>query len=110
GDIRCVSGKSVYIEEKTSGLVGKFWITEDTHTFSGGAHTMSLKLSFDKLMEGYDGKTRKVAAPDEVCYYSTGSEKYHSERKCGTGLVMPIKSTVAEAEKTGRDKCSRCWA
>jgi hypothetical protein len=110
GDIRCMSGKSVLIREETSGLVGKFWITEDTHTFSGGVHTMSLKLSFEKIMEGYDEKSKKVAAPDEVCYYSTGSKKYHSDRKCGTGLVKPVKSTVAEAEKTGRDKCSMCWA
>lgn len=110
GDIRCVSGKSVEVTEKNTGLTGKFFITEDSHTWQNGVHTMSLKLKLDKIMEGFDEKSRKVAAGDEVCYYTEGSKKFHSDKKCGTGLVHPIKSTVNEAQKTGREKCSMCWA
>lgn len=110
GDSRCVSGKSVYIKEEISGLSAKCYITEDTHTYHSGTHTMTLKLSLDKIMEGYEEKGKTVAVPDAVCYYSSGSKKYHSDKKCGTGLIKPIKSTVAEAEKTGREKCGLCWS
>ncbi|MCM1364711.1 MAG: hypothetical protein NC122_06335 [Faecalibacterium sp.] len=112
GDIRCISGKSVYLYDDVTGLWGKFWIEGDSHSFSGGVHTMSLDLAFQNIMEGSDinpnGKY-PIATSDRACYYSTGGDKYHSARKCGSGLAAPIKTTVNEAVKIGKGKCSRCW-
>lgn len=110
GDIRCTAGKSVRVVDSVTGLIGKFWIENDSHSFSGNTHTMSLTLAFQNLMEGNEGTGSKpIATGDCVCYYSTGGDKFHSARKCGSGLVSPIKSTVNEAVKTGRQKCSRCF-
>ncbi len=44
GDIKCISGKGVYIIDTVSNLMGKFKITDDTHTFERGNHKMSLGL------------------------------------------------------------------
>lgn len=41
-----VSGGCVYVAIPHIGMRRTFYIDEDTHTFSGNAHTMSLKLNF----------------------------------------------------------------
>ena len=112
GDIRCTAGKSIVLKDTQTGLLGRFWIESDSHSFSGSEHTMSLKLAFSNTMEGTeeDGKSRyPIATGEHEAFYSTGGDKFHSARKCGTGLVSPIRTTVNEAIKTGRGKCSRCW-
>lgn len=44
GNIYCVAGKTISIEEEN--LRGKFFITSDSHSFSNNQHTMTLKLDF----------------------------------------------------------------
>lgn len=51
GDIRAISGYSLQIQDKATGLKGEFWIETDTHTWTNGIHTMSLELSFRNVME-----------------------------------------------------------
>lgn len=51
GDIRCVSGLGVIIKDSRTGLNGKFWIENDTHTWENGIYTMSLELSFQNVMD-----------------------------------------------------------
>lgn len=51
GDLRAISGYSINIKDKSTGLVGAFFIVNDTHTFEGGNHTMSLELAFKNTME-----------------------------------------------------------
>lgn len=50
GDIGCIAGYGIYIKDTSTGLVGHYWITQDSHHFEGGVHTMSLTLSFKNLM------------------------------------------------------------
>ena len=50
GNIACMSGYAVYIKDEATGLIGKYWIMDDQHTFENGVHTMSLTLSFKNLM------------------------------------------------------------
>lgn len=50
-DFRAVSGKSIIIREKETGLNGKFYIESDSHTFSAGKAEMSLTLAFKNLMD-----------------------------------------------------------
>lgn len=51
GNVKAISGKSIVIHDKATGLSGKFYITSDSHTFSDGVHTMSLGLSWNNTME-----------------------------------------------------------
>lgn len=110
GDIRCTAGKSIYLYDDFTGLWGKFWIENDEHLFSGGAHTMKLTLAFKNIMENVEESTSSypVATSERVCYYTEGGEKYHSKSYCSS-MAEPIRSTVKEAVKAGKSKCSRCW-
>lgn len=110
GSFSCYSGRTLKLYDNQTGLWGKFFVENDTHTISGGVHTMSLDLAFQNIMEGGDEKKAKkpVATSNAVCWYSSGSKKYHAKKSCG-GLKAPIKSTVREVVKTGRGKCSKCW-
>lgn len=51
GDIRCVSGLGVIIKDSRTGLNGKYWIENDTHTWENGNYTMSLELAFKNVMD-----------------------------------------------------------
>jgi len=44
GNWACVSGKAVYILDVSNGMLGKYVITDDTHTFSDGIHKMKLSV------------------------------------------------------------------
>lgn len=51
GDTKCITGNSVNIRESYTGLSGEFFIISDTHNFRNNMHTMSLDLSFNKMMD-----------------------------------------------------------
>lgn len=51
GDIRCVSGLGLIIKDSRTGLNGKYWIENDTHTWENGTYTMSLELAFKNVMD-----------------------------------------------------------
>ena len=110
GNISCISGRSVKLFDPQTGLTGKFIIENDSHTFSNGIHTMSLDLAFKNIMEGGEtgAKQKPEATESASCWYSTGGKKYHSRKDCG-GLKRPVKTTVREAVKNGREKCANCW-
>ena len=40
-----ISGMGIYVRIPDLNISSKFYIDEDTHTFKGGGHTMSLKLN-----------------------------------------------------------------
>lgn len=45
GDINCITGNKIIIEDNLSKIKSEYYISADTHTFSNGEHTMSLQLS-----------------------------------------------------------------
>lgn len=49
GNIKCVSGKNIEIEEEQ--LKGKFFIKSDSHVFENDIHKMNLTVEFTKLKE-----------------------------------------------------------
>ena len=51
GNTNCISGYGIEIQDKLTGLNGKFWIDSDAHTWQNGIHTMSLELSFKNIMD-----------------------------------------------------------
>ena len=124
GDIRAVSGKSLVIYDKATGLKGKFYITSDTHTFENGVHTMQLELAWQNIMEsGADesadssekkstdtstgsSNNRKTKASTEdnkktydegaVAYYLENGTVFHSNPACASLKgATPLKTTVS---------------
>jgi len=51
GNWDCIAGRGIQIQDSASGLIGKYWITNDTHTFENGVHKMELDLAFKNVME-----------------------------------------------------------
>lgn len=51
GNVKCVAGKSLQIQDKATGLKGTFYISSDSHSFHDGIHTMKLELSYTNDME-----------------------------------------------------------
>lgn len=50
-DIQAVSGYAVLVQEHETGLIGRFYIESDSHTYANGESAMSLTLSFQNLMD-----------------------------------------------------------
>lgn len=46
GNVNCMTGYNVKVEDSTTGLSGIFEIESDTHTWSNGQYEVSLKLKF----------------------------------------------------------------
>ena len=51
GNIACKAGYAVWIKDSITKLKGRFFIENDTHTWSNGTHTMSLTLKFKNELE-----------------------------------------------------------
>lgn len=51
GYIQCRAGYSVEVKDRASGLVGTFYIANDSHTWENGIHTMDLNLKYTNEME-----------------------------------------------------------
>lgn len=51
GQWGAIAGKSIKISDKATGLKGRFYITEDTHSIQNNTHMMTLGLSWENVME-----------------------------------------------------------
>lgn len=51
GDLNCIAGNAVEVQDKATGLAGIFWIDADTHIWENGTHIMNLELNFKNLMD-----------------------------------------------------------
>lgn len=47
----CLAGNIVYVRDEHTGLIGKFYIDADNHTWNRGVHNMTLTLNFENLMD-----------------------------------------------------------
>lgn len=70
GDISCVSGGCAYVNIPEIGVNRMMYIDEDTHTFEGGKHTMSLTLSYESTED------KKVAVTPEKKDWKIGDIVY----------------------------------
>lgn len=59
GNTKCISGYAIKIRDGKTGLVGKYWIESDSHTWEGGNYTMSLELAFKNVMKIYESDQEK---------------------------------------------------
>ncbi|BBF45082.1 phage-like element PBSX protein xkdQ [Lachnospiraceae bacterium KM106-2] len=51
GNVQCISGFAINICDSATGLIGKYWIESDSHTWQSGNYTMQLNLEFKNLMD-----------------------------------------------------------
>jgi len=51
GDINCVTGNMIFVDDKASGLCGIFHIDGDTHEWKKGIYYNKLTLNFEKIMD-----------------------------------------------------------
>ncbi len=51
GDLTCIAGNAVEVQDSATGLIGIFWIDSDTHTWENGTHVMNLELNFKNIMD-----------------------------------------------------------
>lgn len=109
GDIRCVSGMGVKIKDSRTGLNGRFWIENDSHTWENGNYTMSLELAFKNVMDEQEG--------DEVSGSSSASKSENSALNdvldearnwLGTGENPPGSNHNAITEYYGFDAAWCC--
>lgn len=54
GNIRCITGNAVVVQEPYTGLYGLFYIDSDTHNWKNGIYTNKLVLNFRNLMDEKD--------------------------------------------------------
>lgn len=47
GDIKCITGRQINIEDNMTGLTGTFFITTDSHSWDSGVYKMQLQISKD---------------------------------------------------------------
>lgn len=78
GDITCVSGYGVHVKDTHTGLIGKFFIDSDKHTWSGGSYIVDLDLNFENIMNEVtisEGSTEKEGAIEGGATSVGGSSK-----------------------------------
>ena len=92
GDITCVSGYGVHVKDTHTGLIGKFFIDSDKHTWSGGSYIVDLDLNFENIMNEVtisEGSTEKEGAIEGGATSVGGSSKAVDIAK--TKLGKPYK-------------------
>lgn len=54
GDSSCKSGYQIQVEDKSSGLIGNFYIDSDSHEWSNGQYKCTLQLNFENIMDNQE--------------------------------------------------------
>lgn len=112
GNIKCVAGDGVKVYDQATGLNGLFWIQNDTHTWEGGRHTMSLELSFKNVMDkktadgSGSGKSKKKKSGSGTSKEDAGTYKVTSATtimRAAAGRKNKAVETIKKGEKV---KCN----
>ena len=130
GNIGAIAGKSIVVKNKNVSISGKFFISEDSHSFENNIHTMNLTLVWKNTIEqGADKEDEEenvnIAAwsTDAQGWYLESSTVIHSTPNCKSarnkrdlkrGRVGDIMTThiISRGKNKGKTKyhaCTRCW-
>lgn len=99
----CTAGKAVKIKDKISGLSGKYWIMNDTHTFENGIHTMNLDLEFKNKMETVNIQELEVKKKTKKHKNNDSTEKYeykYTSYPATYTAYVPTGNRTANGEET----------
>ena len=70
GNIACITGDAVVVQEPYTGLYGLFWVESDTHTWKNGLYLNKLTLNFRRMMDEQEVGSLPVAK-----YSGSGAKK-----------------------------------
>ncbi len=76
GDISCISGSSVMMQENTTGLYGKFFIDSDTHQWKNGIYTNKLVLNLNAVMDEKSAGEEIKASSESVSASNSKYQRY----------------------------------
>lgn len=99
GDTSCLTGFCVKVQDSHTGLVGKFYIDSDTHTWQGGNYTISLGLNFENLVD-------KKEIASSSAEKETTSNKGSSSSSSGSSSSIGSKIVDVAKSKLG---CKYVW-
>ncbi len=110
GDIRCTSGRGVLIKDSRSGLTGTYWIENDSHTWQGQYHSMSLELAFKNIMDIQEGDEESEGSAESGGASGSALEEVLTEARkwLGTGESPPGSNHNAITEYYGMDAAWCC--
>jgi hypothetical protein len=76
GNIRCITGNAVIVQEPYTKLYGLFYIDGDTHTWKNGLYTNKLILNFQNLMDEKEvGTVEKSSNSNVTIQWTPESQK-----------------------------------
>lgn len=106
GNINCVAGGCVYVDIPEAGTKRMMYIEEDTHTFEGGKHTMSLVLSYESTADKKVTSTpvKKDYNVGDIVWFKGGYHYVSSDATNPTGS----KCAAGKAKITYKNTAS--WA
>lgn len=108
GDTKAISGKSIKIQDKGTGLTGVFWIQSDQHTWENGQHKMSLELAFKNVMESVSVNQMDETKKQTNSGSSTSHSSSGSSGRAGISKNPKINKITALA-KSFQGKVRYVW-
>ena len=116
GNIKCISGKALIIQDNATGLYGTFWILSDSHTWENGINTMSLELEFKNVSETYEEDEEEEEETNDTTDGNTSSTYTASSKSTKKGKAIAEYAAKfigkvtyvfgASSPASGRSDCS----
>ena len=100
GNDEVVAGASIYAFDKMTGVQGGFYILTDSHTYSGGLHTMSLTLSAtDELPTMEYTEPEDADAKKDKAKTSKGTSANKTNKDGSKSTTESQKTTLANGDR-----------
>ena len=106
GDSSCKSGYGVKVKDAYTGLVGLFYIDEDTHTWENGVYKVDLTLAFENMMNEVNAETNENSNSS-----SSGSNSSSSSGSSGSSSSSGSEGGNSKLVDLAKSKmgCKYVW-
>jgi hypothetical protein len=85
GNVCCVTGMAIFVNEPFTGLSGLFYINTDQHTWQNGEYTMQLTIDLQDVM---DWKTKKLFTETAKANKRASAKSKKSSKKSSSGTSL----------------------
>ena len=90
GDSSCKSGYGVKVKDAYTGLVGLFYIDEDTHTWEEGIYKVDLTLAFENMMNEVNAETNENSPDSSSSNTGNTSSNSNSSSSEGNSKIVDL--------------------